>query len=249
MDYFKVKALSSSGLKMLKRSPEKFKYHQDNPTQPTPAMEFGTAAHMFILEPEEFFNHYAVCEDDVDRRSAKWKLFVADNPDKIHLKVSEYEQLKAMSEALKRQPLASIALDHKGEIEVEKYWKDDGVDFKCKLDKWIPHLNMIVDYKTAKDASQAGFIKSAYSLGYHIQCAQYQAAYEKEGIKPAFLFIVQEKEAPYLTEVFEPDDRFLAKGIEERNELIKTYKECEENNLWYSYNRGLRRLTLPAWVE
>lgn len=250
MDYFKVKALSASGLKELKKAPAKFQHWQDNPTTPTPAMEFGTAVHCFLLEQSEFGNRYAVFpEPGINKNTKVWKDFVKFNANKKCLKQEEFKQIEDMVAEVMKHPIAKAALDEPGVYEVEKYWEDDGVQFKCKLDKWTPKLNIITDYKTTQDASTEGFVRNAYSLGYHLGCAQYQAAYEKEGIKPAFLFITQEKEPPYLVNVLEPSDAFLARGIKERDELIQVYKKATLENKWEGYGEGINKLELPTWIS
>ena len=59
--YHGTKALSKSGLDQFRKSPAHFRAWQDGTTknESSPALEFGTAVHMAILEPELFAKSYA----------------------------------------------------------------------------------------------------------------------------------------------------------------------------------------------
>jgi hypothetical protein len=52
------------------KSPEYFKHMLDNPQPATPAMKFGSALHMNVLQPEEFEKHYVV-SPKFDKRTKK----------------------------------------------------------------------------------------------------------------------------------------------------------------------------------
>ena len=64
-NYFAAPGLSNSGLKELAVSPMRYWHRFLNPLrpadEPTPAMQFGSALHCAILEPDEFDSRYA-CE-------------------------------------------------------------------------------------------------------------------------------------------------------------------------------------------
>ena len=42
------------------KSPEYFRFMMNNPQKATPAMKFGSAFHMNVLQPKEFNKNYAV---------------------------------------------------------------------------------------------------------------------------------------------------------------------------------------------
>lgn len=249
MNYYEKKALSASGLKQIKKSPAHYKHWLQNPQNPTPAMIFGTTAHCYVLESEKFEKEYIV-GPNIDRRTKEWKEFNSANNGKTIISASEYESLVLMKNQLEKNPRIKKLLAAPGEVELEKYWTDNGIDFKVKVDKWIPEYNIVLDYKTTTDASKTLFEKKAFSLDYHLQCAQYQEAFQKDDLKPSFLFIVQEKEAPYMFNVFMPTNRFMAYGAEQRENLIEIYKESLESDMdgGANYPDEILSLDLPGWI-
>ncbi len=72
-DYHAEKALSKSGLDQFRKSPAHFRAWQDGRTknETSPALEFGSAAHCAVLEPERFILTYKLFTGD--RRSKQGK--------------------------------------------------------------------------------------------------------------------------------------------------------------------------------
>lgn len=87
--------ISKSGLDIIARSPMHYQFSRQaaNDSEPTAAMRIGTAAHDLILEPEEFWNRYAIPLDP------------ADFPDAIHSR----DVLVEMVEALNADRLPKLA--------------------------------------------------------------------------------------------------------------------------------------------
>lgn len=74
---------------------------------------------------------------------------------------------------------------------------------------------------------------------------------EGEVIHPRFVFIVQEKEEPYMVNVFEIDTEYMTVGHDKFRELIGTYVSCESTDYWYGplgpFNEP-NILTTPSWL-
>lgn len=74
---------------------------------------------------------------------------------------------------------------------------------------------------------------------------------EGEIIQPRFVFIVQEKTAPYSINVFEMDMDFLAEGYNKYRELIGAYHTCKTLDIWPGPMGAFNEpqiLTLPGWM-
>ena len=56
----------------MNKTPAHFKYHMDNPEEPTASLLFGIAVHMALLEPGKFLEQYIVAPN-VDRRTKAGK--------------------------------------------------------------------------------------------------------------------------------------------------------------------------------
>lgn len=273
-DYFGKDAISVSKMKKLKVSPAHFKEAEE--VVETDAMRFGSAYHCYILEPEKFkkdyyvFNDSAICEALIgdgykSPRSTKaykeWEeseMRIIGN--KSVIKKDEFERIKAMKDRLFSHPYAKMLLT-KGEPEVALSGTIEtmagNIDVKLKPDyiKSVKHI--IVDLKTAADASLDGFTRSAAEHDYHIQAAFYSDMVElmNNDSRPiTFVFIAQEKVRPFAFNLFEASPQFIAQGRYEYELLLQLYKYCVDNDKWPGYqvfcqNRyGLLELNLPKWA-
>ena len=71
------------------------------------------------------------------------------------------------------------------------------------------------------------------------------------GKAPRFVFIVQEKEAPYAVNIVEADELFIQRGKDKFRELLGIYHECRQTGNWYGYmgpEPVIAELSLPAWA-
>lgn len=246
MNYRSKPGLSGTQLVQLDRSPAHYNYLVQNPIEPTPAMEFGTAAHTMVLETAFFNTRYAVYKGEGTRASKEYKEFALQNQGKSILKQEDYDRILGMVTELERHGLARELLLHStGKNEHELYWQESNVTCKGKLDRYLDS-NVVVDYKTAHDASPASFnAYKAKSMGYYLQAAHYQA-----GIKattgtvavPAFVFVVQETEAPFAIQVYELDQMSIDRAHERRLQLLETYKMCLDSGVWNGYQEDVIKL-------
>ena len=94
-DYHNSGYLGKSKLIKVLDSPYKFKYALENPSKPTPSMEFGTALHMAVLEPEKFSKKYYVLPEDFNLRTKANKELYQDisESDKVPILFSDYEKI------------------------------------------------------------------------------------------------------------------------------------------------------------
>jgi exodeoxyribonuclease VIII len=127
--------------------------------------------------------------------------------------------------------------------------------FKPDYTKDIRHL--VIDLKTCQDASVDGFTRSAAEYDMHIQAAFYAdllSKIEGEGREYTFIFIAQEKKAPFAFNIFEASQQFISQGRYEYEHLLQLYKFCQDNNRWPGYQvfcqnkYGINELKLPQWA-
>jgi hypothetical protein len=250
-------SLSSTGARKLLEpaGPAKFKYALDHPGEHgSPAFDFGTAAHQVILNDPE--NRVAVLPFP-DWRSAKAR-DAADEARAAGLTPvlrKQWETVSAMSDAIRRHPQASTLLNpNKGKPEQTLIWRDETADVWCRARiDWLPHRTpnsrlILTDYKTTTDASAEAFGKSAANYGYFVQEMFYSEGARAVGLDedPRFLFVVQEKEAPYLVNVVELDDQAKALGRTFVRIALNTYRDCRASGEWPGY-AGIDLATLPGW--
>lgn len=234
------KFIGHSGLVKLIESPAHFQAYQTKETGPTPAMEFGSAAHLMMLEDPE--DRIRVCElknkqgiplPKKDAAFYRWKNDVIENEGAEYaLLHSEWKRLKGMKDRLFKHSIVSqILVD--GVAEYSGFFIDDmfqDVKGKIRIDYWRKDPRFIIDYKTAASAKAREFAASAYTYGYDIQASWYVRAMKLiTGEDYRFLFIVQEKEPPYAVNCFICSDDFMALGDYRVNRALNTYWKCVEN--------------------
>ncbi|MCQ2957268.1 MAG: PD-(D/E)XK nuclease-like domain-containing protein [Candidatus Gastranaerophilales bacterium] len=174
-------------------------------------------------------------------------------PKEIHLNKSELNQVVCMTKTAKNDTKTKNALSQKGESELSIFWKDEktGVMLKCRPD-FMPYdcLN-VPDYKTTESANPRNFYKKFIEYGYHIQAAMYRMGIKAvTGIEVQnFFFIAQEKEPPYITQIYLNCDELLTYGEKAIYNAIEKYKECEEKGLWGGYSDKIIELSLDLPPE
>lgn len=256
-EYRKAEGISRSELWRIRESPEKFKYYQEHPEVPTPALIFGAAAHKMLLEPDRWGEDYVVAPT-ADRRTKEGKAlhaaFLEALGSREPINQDDYDQILQMVEAARSVGFVSRLLE--GEKEMPIFWTDEltGEACKVRLDclTEVAGQPVIVDYKTTGNAATDAFMRSAVNYGYDFQAAMYSEAVKAmTGKDPLFVFIAQEKTAPYAVNVLQADEVFLRRGRDIFRELLGTYHDCRTTGNWWGYlgpHNVINNLALPAWL-
>lgn len=232
--------ISKSYLKRLDKCPAAAKI----PQKDTPAMAFGRASHVLLLEGESaFFQECAVLPSGINKRTNAGKeemaAFEAANAGKTLVTADDYMKIAEMRKALQKHPFAPKLLAE-GVSEQTVIWLDaeTGMMCKCRPDR-IPSGNkgVLVDLKTCSCAGEYEFGRDVVKYGYDLQ-----AAFYLDGINAAtgnnfdaFCFIAMEKEEPFRTETYMLDAEFIARGRAEYRRLLNIEAECREKGLWPNY--------------
>lgn len=248
-------SLSVSGAKKLLDCPARFKWDRENP-RTSKAFDFGKAAHCKVLGvgspvvpiPVEFLAKNGAASTT----AAKDFIAAAEKAGQVPLKPDEVAVIDAMAAQLLAHPIAS-ALLRDGSAEQSMFWRDPDtkVMLRGRLD-WLTTLRSgracIVDYKTtAGTANPSRWRYDARDFGYHQQDAWYREGAEAVGIgaDPAFLFIVQEKTAPYLVSVVELDDESREDGAVLNTAARRLYLDCMTRDDWPGYPPVVHPITVP----
>ena len=262
--------ISKHGLDQLTVCPAKYKHNLDNPSEPTAAMRIGSLLHLSILEPAEFKRVTAFVPEDAPRkpsqaqRDAKnpspesvasitwWDNFYAEVAGKEIVTPDEYEMLTGMGKAVREHPAASVLLAKEGWTEACFFWIDADTGAKCRarMDRVIPELRLILDIKTAEEASAAKFSRACGNFRYGVQSAIYPDAAQAVlgGDDWRFLFIVVEKRKPHFVAVYEADEMMRDLGRAEYQLDLAKYQECVRSNNWPGYTDTIEPISLPSWM-
>lgn len=254
-EYDLSEGIRRSDLWKLKKSPKHFKYEMENPSDPTPAMVFGTAVHCAVLTPEVFYEQYTAAKLDGRTKGGKAERQAILESGKVILTPEQLNTISGISVAIRENQFAKRLLS--GPHETPYFWTDDVTGEKCKCrtdcEVDIGGQHVIVDLKTCADASTEAFMRDAVKLGYHVQAAMYAEGVKAvTGKESAFVFVCVEKEAPFGINILQADDAFMLHGTDEYRYLLGLYHKCMELDEWPGYSGfdgSINTLELPAWLK
>jgi hypothetical protein len=215
-------------------------------------MAFGSAFHKMALEPDAFFDEYAIapdCDKRTNAGKAQWAEFVDDNPDKLYIDETTADKLHLMCESIRNHPIAANAVTG-GQAEQSLFWKhyNDDTDCKCRPD--YIRDGYIVDIKTTEDARPDAFSRTCWNYRYHVQAAYYLDGYQMvTGNQFEFIFIAIEKKAPYAVAVYMANPAMVEQGRNEYLSDLAIYAECKAKNEWPAYPQDVQSIMLPRWAE
>lgn len=240
--------------------PAYFKWCEDNPQEPSEDMVLGSAFHKIVLEPETFYDEFAIMPN-VDRRTTQGKMkyaeFIIEADGKTVITQEQYETICGMRDSIMSNPYARKLIN--GNIEQSMYFTDDltKVECKCRPDVWrkVADRVVITDLKSAKSVMPNDFMRDCVKYHYDLQTAMYREGASKVLGVPKdnidFVFIAVEKKPPYLLNIMQADTYVIQKGEADFREYIGTYKECLETSNWYSFNGKdniINNLSLPSYL-
>ena len=253
-EYHALPSISKSGLDLIRKAPAHYKWRRDNPQETTPAMRLGTLTHTAVLEPERFAAEVMVAPK-IDRRTstgkAEWEASQIEAEGRELITADEMEKLLAIRDSVYAHPAASKALFGNPTIEQSIFWTDPttGVDCRCRPD-CVTAARVIVDLKTCRDASPAGFAKSIAQYRYHVQAAFYSDGFRAafDDLPRGFVFIAVETEPPYLVGVYVSSADMIDRGRTDYQADLETFRECLATDTWPGYSTSPLTLDLPKWA-
>jgi hypothetical protein len=252
-------ALSASGAKRLlpPSCPALFRWWADHPQPHKPAFDLGHAAHQLVLGAGPTLRSFPY--DDWRTKAAREARDEAYAEGVVPLLEADYQRVIDMAAVIAEHPVASALFDpDHGRPEVSLFARAglDGPMLRGRLD-WLPEHRggrlIVPDYKTCRSAEPEAFARACADLGYHQQAAWYLdlvTALDLAGDeRPAFVFVAQEKEPPYLVTVAEPDPVALRWARDRNEQAIDLFAACTASGEWPGYANDVVSLPLPAWVE
>jgi hypothetical protein len=246
-------SLSQSGAKVILRSPRHFRHYLDHPVYKA-VFDFGTAAHALVLGvgAEITVHEYDVEAVKSPKATNAWKAQQAEvrAAGGVLLLPDEYATVRAMADELSGHTMAARLLSD-GEPEVSAFAVDEatGVLRRARFD-WLGPT-VLSDYKTAVSSDPNEFLRAAVKLKYHMQAAWYlDLAAQLGHPAPAFAFIVQEKEAPYVVTVIELPEELVDRGRELNRRALERFRDCTAAGLWPGYvpDHLVATPAAPAWA-
>jgi hypothetical protein len=226
--------LSSSSLKILLESPERF-YNEvilgQRENKESNAFDEGSFVHALILEPEIIAEEFAFF-DGMRKAGKDWEDFKAANPGKVLLSKPQRTRCNYYWESYKRNK-AAIALIKDGEAEHTICEDLKGIPLKVRTDYINVEKGYIADVKTSGfpvdiDSFRITIDQYKYQLSAALYCAIAKEHYGKDF---DFYFIaIAKKEVD--CQVYKISADMMRRGNQMMNKAISIYNKCKETGIW-----------------
>lgn len=107
----------------------------------------------------------------------------------------------------------------------------------------------IYDFKTCEDATPEACLRSILNYGYDVQAEHYRAVWKAAtGEDRDFVFIFQEKSAPYEVTLVRLSGSFRHMAERRAAKARAMWAECTATNNWPGYPVGMHEVDPPAWL-
>ncbi len=214
---------------------------------PTAAMVNGTILDSLLLGGDTELVE-SPHEEYRTKEAKEWKAGVLA-AGKQPVKAKELHYAREAAIAI-RKNLYDAGLDLDGENQLSAIWDVDGVRCRARLDHWKEKDGLIVDLKTADNASPSVLGRKMVDFGYAIQHAAYISAIET--LRPElagrvrFVFAFAETEPPYAVTIAHPAGTMRALGKWQWEKAVRTWGECLRTKKFPMY--GATEVEAPAWA-
>ena len=278
--YHRGPGISKSGLDLIDTSGALYWTVKQNPREATDAMFLGTVLHALVLEPDTFDARYIAAPANAPRkpsdreryakkpspetlqRVAWWDEFeqqaqgriVVPNDDGDTIwKRDTWSTVHYMRDAIMAHPEAAIFLEPADVIaELSHYWIDPDTKrlCKCRHDAWNGPNRMIIDLKSARDATLSGFQRAVHDMRYDVAAAWYPDGTRRCGqIVESMIFIACEKQPPYHVGTYEIDPNWVREGRIKYQRNLMDYDRMLREQEWPGLPDVTRILPQPSYAR
>ena len=247
-EYHAAERLSSGGARKLLQSQMHYLFARQNPTEPTAAMEFGSAVHFGVLEPLDFDARVKL-GPNIGTRTKGWGEFCAANPGFICLTPDDHARALECIAAVRAHPAARRLLDG-AEIEMSVFWHDGQYGVPCKARFDIRNLGGLADLKTTGNASPEAFARTCVEYLYHVQAWHYWngAEHALNASPQFFAFVIVERDPPHAVAVRTLGRASLMKGARLLDEAMARYRDALATGAWHGYPDTIEAFELPRYA-
>ena len=237
-EYHEGDGLSSSQLREINKSTLHAVHRRQ--IQPTKALEFGSAAHKWILEEEDFYSEFAVMQISRRTKAGKEKAEELASQDIVVITDDDFEKIQGMKQALVPEALDLL---NGAVVEQSVYWNKDDVLCKCRPDAMQVKTEFdqssvaLIDYKTTQSCEPKEFMRSCRNYQYEMQLAWYVEGLKSINYQVNDIYIIaQEKMFPFANKVYKLTDATIQSGNFNNQEAFAKYKRYLKTEVPECYN-------------
>lgn len=276
-EYLAMEAVSASLLKTIITRCQKAAWYESwmNPesaSETSAAMDAGTIAHGILLEGSEAGievidpnDHPAEKTGAIPvgwtNKSIKAARDAARQAGKIPVLLDDYGDIKDMvsmawefiGSLRGTEPAIWQAFQPEGgESEVTAIWEDGGTLCRIRPDRISTDRKLIVDYKTGGTSAEPDLWgrTQMIKMGYYTSAAFYLRGVKALcGVVPAYVWLVQEQDPPFLCSLVGLDPHGAALGARKIEAGLNAWRACMASGKWPAYPARVCYPEIPAWED
>lgn len=225
-----------------------------NDNAPTKPMDQGTACHTFLLGKGKRIA--CLPFDDWRTKAARETRAKTRKAGMVPMLHEDYTAASILADGIKARLKTDHDLELDGTSEQAMEWHEDSsagpVLCRGMMDHvWIDR-GLILDLKMVDDASIAAIERTCETFGYGIQASAYrrglgQCFPDLMG-RVKFLFLFVERDAPYASNLVEPDGVFAELGERRWLRAVERWGRALKEKQWPAYGSRINRITAPPWA-
>ena len=145
--------------------------------------------------------------------------------------------------------LRPLLADFEPEVTLIARDPGTGLKLKARVDALPNGHDVLLDLKTAQDASSNGFHRAARNYRYAMQPALYTYTWQLiTGLSAAFLFIAVETAPPFGVQLFELTQDGFERARQKMRVGLDRWAACVAAGHWPNYPHEVAQLDLPSWA-
>ena len=242
------------------------------------SLDFGSAFHAAILEPQRFEKDYVIAPDGMKFNTKDGRIWKKEKEEQGQhiIRGQDAMRINLMKRGLYENEDAKMLLESADLREITLRMQIGKLPLQCRFDAWMHPSRKVelpmgwqhdgaisIDIKTCSRLFGDGpgtWARNFHIFGYHRNAAFYSMmAREFLGKTDAYyrspigtvphVFIVCEREAPYECAVFVPNAEAIAIGQNEVGHALNQITNCLMLNEWRSASTGVTEIGLPNWYQ
>lgn len=257
--YHKLPSISNTRMKIFRESRKKYRQMYIDRTlewKQTKDQLLGSIVHAMTFEPENLAKLYCVapkCDRRTNVGKAAWAEFVATHQGVEIVADEMWEQALRIHGALMQSKPFMAFMNVEGVYEQPLFWIDPitDMDCRCKPDKLMRSIDLLLDLKVVKDSTPDGFANAVCGWEYDCQNAFYNEGYaENFGVIPNFVFVAVGKTEPHEIGFYELDADDLAHAREINQKTMASMMACQQTNDWQgAHEKEVVKLKLKRYAR
>lgn len=215
----------------------------------TSASDLGSAAHSAVLGGQTIV---LIDAPDWRTKMAREQRDAARAGGEIPVLAKNADELDGLVHSA-RAAFAARGIDpRQSRCEHTLIWQEGGVWCRSRPDLISADGETIIDLKTCADAGPGQWIRrTMLPSGHHMSAAHQLAglAAVEPGPEREFLFLVQERVAPYACSWVGLSPQLLDLAQRQRQWALAQFAECLATKKWPGYGAATHYAECPAWME